>query len=75
MSVFLFTATKAQNTDVKSVNQDGFQPCYHVFDILLYNDKVLTNLTLKDRIPYIDKTFNECEGRMIISKHKEARTK
>ena len=69
------SATKAQNTDVKSVNKDGFQPCLHVFDVLLYNNKVLTNLPLKERLKYIEKVFTPCEGRMIMSQHKEARTK
>ena len=68
-------ATKAMNTDVKKERQDGFQPCLHVFDILLYNNKVLTNLTLKERLEYLEKVFTPCEGRMIISQHREARTK
>ena len=68
-------ATKAMNTDVKKERQDGFQPCLHVFDILLCNDKVLTNLPLKERLTYIEKVFTSCEGRMIVSQHREARTK
>lgn len=67
-------ATKAMNTDVKKERQDGFQPCLHVFDILLCNDKVLTNLPLKERLTYIEKVFTSCEGRMIVSQHREART-
>ena len=63
------------NTDVKSTNQNGFQPCLHVFDVLLYNDKVLTNLPLKERLPYIEKIFTPCEGRMVISQYKEAKSK
>ncbi|XP_060566406.1 DNA ligase 4-like [Ruditapes philippinarum] len=67
-------ATKAMNTDVKSTNRDGFQPCLHVFDILFLNDKVLTNLPLKERVKYLEKTFNTEKGRLIISEHKEAKT-
>lgn len=70
-----YLATKAMNTDVKSSNREGYQPCLHVFDILLYNNKVLTNLPLKERLKYIEKTFTSSEGRIIISEHKEANTK
>ena len=73
--ISLFPATKAMNTDVKKQQQDGFQPCLHVFDILLYNDKVLTNLPLKERLTHIEKVFTPCEGRMIISQHKQANNK
>jgi DNA ligase-4 len=72
---FVISATKAMNTDVKSTNRDGFQPCLHVFDILFLNDKVLTNLPLKERVKYLEKTFNTEKGRLIISEHKEAKTK
>ncbi|KAL4236518.1 DNA ligase (ATP) [Mactra antiquata] len=67
-------ATKAMNTDVKSTNREGYQPCLHVFDILLYNEKVLTNLPLKERLKYIEKAITPLEGRIIISEHKEAKT-
>ncbi|XP_052777625.1 DNA ligase 4-like [Mya arenaria] len=67
-------ATKAMNTDVKTVNKDGFQPCLHVFDIMLYNGRVLTNLPLRERLPFLEKAFTPCEGRMIISQHRDART-
>ena len=75
LDLFVTIATKAMNTDVKKERQDGFQPCLHVFDILLYNNKVLTNLPLKERLGYLEKVFTPCDGRMIISQHKEARTK
>lgn len=63
------------NTDVKTTNKDGFQPCLHVFDVLLYNNKVLTNLPLTERLQYLEKVLTPCEGRIIISQHKEAKTK
>lgn len=63
------------NTDVKSSNRDGFQPCLHVFDVLFFNDKVLTNLPLKDRLKYLEKIITPEEGRLVISEHKEAKTK
>ncbi|WAR24448.1 DNLI4-like protein, partial [Mya arenaria] len=53
----LQSSTKAMNTDVKTVNKDGFQPCLHVFDIMLYNGRVLTNLPLRERLPFLEKAF------------------
>ncbi|XP_052257350.1 DNA ligase 4-like [Dreissena polymorpha] len=67
-------ATKAMNTDVKSASKEGFQPCLQVFDVMFYNDKVLTNLPLRERLGYLEKVFTPCEGRMMISQHREART-
>ncbi|KAL3869402.1 hypothetical protein ACJMK2_042087 [Sinanodonta woodiana] len=65
-------ATKAMNTDIKRQQQEGYQPCYHVFDILFYNGKVLTNLPLKERVQYLEKAITPVEGRITISQHKEA---
>lgn len=44
--------------------EDGgdVQTCFCVFDILLYNDKVLTNKPLKRRVQFIEKAFQEKEG-------------
>ncbi|ESP05690.1 hypothetical protein LOTGIDRAFT_181463 [Lottia gigantea] len=66
--------TKAEKFDIKSsdlAETKGYQACLQVFDILLYNDKVLTNLPLKERLKYIDKVFNTIEGRILISQVKE----
>ena len=63
--------TKSDSYDVKSMNtffaDSDVQICFCVFDILLYNDEVLTNKPLKERIQYLNKTFKEQEGRLIIS--------
>ncbi|XP_071117642.1 DNA ligase 4-like [Haliotis cracherodii] len=69
--------TKAEKFDIKSKDLEetkGYQPCLHVFDILLYNKKVLTNLPLRERLQYIDKVVIEVEGRIVISRHKEGLT-
>ncbi|XP_041359150.1 DNA ligase 4-like [Gigantopelta aegis] len=69
--------TKAEQFDVKSkdlLETKGYQPCLNVFDILLFNDKVLTNLPLRERLLYIDKVFNPIEGRIMVSTHTEAKT-
>ncbi|XP_050403534.1 DNA ligase 4 [Patella vulgata] len=67
--------TKAEKFDIKSkelAETKGYQACLQVFDILLYNDKVLTNLPLRERLKYIEKVFNPTEGRLLISSVKEA---
>ena len=53
----------------------GYQPCVMVFDVLLFNGRVLTNLPLRERLTYLEKTVIPVEGRIQISEHKEARTK
>ncbi len=47
---------KARETD------NDVQTCFCVFDILLYNDKILTNKPLKRRVQFIEKSFQELEG-------------
>ncbi|XP_076100664.1 DNA ligase 4-like isoform X2 [Mytilus galloprovincialis] len=67
-------ATKAMNTDIKRQQQEGLQPCLHVFDIVLLNDKVLTNQPLTERLKILKTVFEPVEGRILLSEHKEART-
>lgn len=73
--ILYLTATKAMNTDIKRQQQEGLQPCLHVFDIVLLNDKVLTNQPLTERLKIIQTVFEPEEGRILLSQHKEARTK
>ena len=43
-----FIVSKGANVDVKSLSSTGeLVPCFFVFDILMLNGKVLTNLPLK----------------------------
>ena len=74
LSVFL-SATKAMNTDIKRQQQEGLQPCLYVFDIVLLNEKVLTNQPLKERLKILKTVFEEEEGRCLLSQHKEAKSK
>jgi DNA ligase 4 len=61
--------------DVKSSKpRDDLQTCFCVFDVLLYNDQVLTNKPLKERLEYMSKTFAELDGRMIYSQRELAST-
>lgn len=65
--------SKGDDIDVKSARQyDSIQTCFCVFDILLFNDKVLTNRPLKERIEYIRKSFSEIEGRIQYSVQQKA---
>jgi len=63
------------NTDIKRQQAEGYQPCYNVFDVVLLNDKVLTNKPLRERLQLIDTVFEPEEGRIQISQHKEAFSK
>ncbi|PVD23875.1 hypothetical protein C0Q70_17149 [Pomacea canaliculata] len=69
--------SKGEQFDIKSrdvVEAKGYQPCVMVFDILLYNDHVLTNLPLRQRLEYLEKVIVPVDGRILLSQHKEART-
>lgn len=59
----------SEEYDVKSNARswDDLQTCFCVFDILLYNDTVLTNKPLKERVEYIRKSFEEIEGHIVYS--------
>jgi DNA ligase-4 len=62
--------SKGDSFDVKSIqaNDSQLQPCLIVFDILMYNDEVLTNKPLNERLQYISKKILEpIEGRIIFS--------
>jgi DNA ligase-4 len=64
----------SEEYDVKSSNRrlEDLQTCFCVFDILLYNNTVLTNKPLKDRVEYIKKSFEEIEGRIVYSQRETA---
>lgn len=65
--------SKADSFDVKSASGDGdLYPCFVVFDILLKNNKVLTNKPLKERKKELEKTFTPIEGRIVLTDTTEA---
>ena len=68
-------ATKAMNTDIKRQQEEGYQPCLNVFDVIMLNDKVLTNKPLRERLAVLQTVFDEEEGRLQRSQHTEAKTK
>uniref|UniRef100_A0A1B6FIK3 DNA ligase 4 n=1 Tax=Cuerna arida TaxID=1464854 RepID=A0A1B6FIK3_9HEMI len=55
--------TKGMNLDVKSLRVGNVhQPCFCAFDILYYNDSVLTNKPLSERLEILQKIFTPQEG-------------
>lgn len=63
------------NTDIKHQREEGYQPCYYAFDLIMLNWRVLTNQPLKERLELLKTVFKEEEGRLFLSKHTEANTK
>ncbi|XP_013776591.1 DNA ligase 4-like isoform X1 [Limulus polyphemus] len=67
--------SKAENFDVKNLGPDNdYQPCLCVFDILLYNNKVLSNLSLRERLEYLKDVFEPVEGCIMHATREEAST-
>ncbi|RMZ95310.1 DNA ligase 4 [Brachionus plicatilis] len=65
--------SKGDDIDVKSARKyDSIQTCFCVFDILLFNDTVLTNRPLKERVEFIRKCCSEIEGRIQYSVQQKA---
>lgn len=62
------------NTDIKHQREEGYQPCYYAFDLIMLNGRGLTNHPLKERLELLKTVFNEEEGRLLLSKHTEAKT-
>lgn len=62
--------------DVKHLTQDSVHsPCFCVFDIIFLNDKILTNVSLKERLTLLKTVFKEEVGVIILSKFFEAKSK
>ncbi|XP_050306380.1 DNA ligase 4 [Anthonomus grandis grandis] len=64
--------SKGMDLDVKKLKDNGkYQPCFCVYDIILLNDKILTNKPLKDRLSLLERAFKEqIPGTIILSKVK-----
>lgn len=51
------------NIDVKKLRIGNVhQPCFCVFDIIYYNDQVLTNQPLEKRLNILNTVFEPLEG-------------
>jgi DNA ligase 4 len=66
----LIIHSKGDSFDVKSIqaNDCQLQPCLILFDILMYNDEILTNKPLNERLHYLHKKILEpIDGRVMFS--------
>lgn len=61
--------SKGMSFDVKKMSPtSSHQPCFVAFDIIMYNDELLVNMPLVDRLKLLENTFTEEEGTFIRSK-------
>lgn len=62
----------AMNIDVKKLRiGNTHQPCFCVFDILYYNDQVITNYPLEKRLDILNTIFEPLEGIFVhTTRHK-----
>lgn len=67
--------SKADHYDIKARDLGEYQACYFVFDILLYNDLVLSNRPLRERVHFLKKVFQPIEGRIHISEFRIANSR
>ena len=70
-----FLGSKGENFDIKSTNLVGYVPMLCVFDVLMINDKVLSNRPLRERKKLMLDVFEPVEGSIVFSEYKEGRTK
>ncbi|KAJ8665207.1 hypothetical protein QAD02_006869 [Eretmocerus hayati] len=60
---------KGMSFDVKKLTESSkYQPCFVAYDILLYNDEVLMNRPILERLDYLKRAFVEKEGVLVLSK-------
>lgn len=65
--------SKGLSLDVKKLHDNySYQPCFCIYDIIMVNDKVLTNNPLKERLQVLQKVFETLkEGTICLSEVKE----
>lgn len=70
----MYTNFLAKNIDVKKLRiGNTHQPCFCVYDIVFYNNKVLTNTTLTERLKILGTVFDPLEGIFIHTIQQEAK--
>ncbi|CAH1773972.1 unnamed protein product [Owenia fusiformis] len=70
--------TKGGSFDVKVENlfdKKGYTPCMSIFDVLMFNGKVLTNLPLRERVKYLEEVLVPVQGRIMLGDRKLGKTK
>lgn len=65
--------SKGMTLDVKKLDEKGtYQPCFCVYDIILLNDRVLTNAPVRERMEILKDVFNDYkEGTLGLSEVRE----
>lgn len=64
----------AKNIDVKKLRiGNTHQPCFCVFDIIYFNDRVLTNEPLEKRLDILNSVFEPLEGIFVPTTRHKAR--
>ncbi|KAK9889446.1 hypothetical protein WA026_004714 [Henosepilachna vigintioctopunctata] len=66
--------SKGMNFDVKKLNSTGYiQPCFCVYDVLLFNDEILANKELLERVKLLRKVIQKnIEGVIQTSCYEES---
>lgn len=69
--------SKGMSFDVKKLNENySYQPCFCIYDVILVNDKVLTNNPLKERLQVLQKIFDGFkEGTVCLSEVQEVNSR
>ncbi|XP_023029983.2 DNA ligase 4 isoform X1 [Leptinotarsa decemlineata] len=69
--------SKGMALDVKKLRQDNLhQPCFVVYDIILLNNRVLTNVPFRERIEILKTVFcNVKIGTIVLSKVKQVHSR
>ncbi|CAG9862618.1 unnamed protein product [Phyllotreta striolata] len=65
--------SKGMTLDVKKLKEIGhYQPCFCIYDIILLNDRILTNVPLRERLQVLKTVFSHYkEGSLQLSQVKE----
>ncbi|KAF7270011.1 hypothetical protein GWI33_016999 [Rhynchophorus ferrugineus] len=68
--------SKGIEVDVKKLREEGrYQPCFCAYDIILFNEEILTNRPLRERVKLLRKVFQREEpGILVVSEIKEVFT-
>ncbi|KAJ7378944.1 DNA ligase (ATP) [Desmophyllum pertusum] len=69
--------SKGMNVDVKSLStyNNGFHPCFVVFDMLVINEKKLANVPLSERIKSMEKVLKPQPGYLQFVERRDASTR
>ncbi|XP_078034928.1 DNA ligase 4 isoform X2 [Augochlora pura] len=67
--------SKAMNFDVKKLSSNSrHQPCFIAYDIIMYNDILLTNEIYEKRLNILKEAFDEEEGSLMMCENKKIST-